>query len=323
MDLDVHVELAAEKLFSIGPLEVTNSMLTMWVIMALIILVFWLAARKGSLVPGKFQSVIEMIVEFVSNLVYSTAGKRLGRRIMPLILGLFVFIWIANLSGLLPGVGTIGYYEEEETAEVVAVEGDEATDADHSDEATTTDEADTTVAATTEEHAEDEHAEEAHSVLVPFIRPPNADLNMTLAMALIAVGTVQVAGIRAHGLGGRIKHMADPPFLFPIEVIGEGSRVVSLAARLFGNVFAGEVLLGVMFALGAALKIAILPLVFPVVFLFLEVLFGTIQALVFSLLTLIYITLAAAHDHGDEHDEANAHGHETAHAPASSSAVGD
>ncbi|MCA9848990.1 MAG: F0F1 ATP synthase subunit A, partial [Dehalococcoidia bacterium] len=171
--------------------------------------------------------------------------------------------------------------------------------------------------------AEDEHAEEAHSVLVPFIRPPNADLNMTLAMALIAVGTVQVAGIRAHGLGGRIKHMADPPFLFPIEVIGEGSRVVSLAARLFGNVFAGEVLLGVMFALGAALKIAILPLVFPVVFLFLEVLFGTIQALVFSLLTLIYITLAAAHDHGDEHDEAHAHGHETAHAPASSPAVGD
>ena len=173
MDLDVHVELAAEKLFSIGPLEVTNSMLTMWVIMALIILVFWLAARKGSLVPGKFQSVIEMIVEFVSNLVYSTAGKRLGRRIMPLILGLFVFIWIANLSGLLPGVGTIGYYEEEETAEVVAVEGDEAADADHSDEATTSEETDTTVAATTEEHAEDEHAEEAHSVLVPFIRPPN------------------------------------------------------------------------------------------------------------------------------------------------------
>ena len=123
-------------------------------------------------------------------------------------------------------------------------------------------------------------------MLVPFLRPPNADLNMTLAMALIAVGAVQVAGIRAHGLGGRIKHMADPPFLFPIEVIGELSRVVSLSARLFGNVFAGEVLLGVMFALGAALKIALLPMVFPVIFLFLEVLFGTIQALVFSLADL-------------------------------------
>ncbi|MCC6703953.1 MAG: F0F1 ATP synthase subunit A [Thermomicrobiales bacterium] len=303
MDLDVHVELAAEKLFTIGPIEVTNSMATMWVIMALIILVFWAAARKGALIPGRFQSAIEMIVDFVSNLVYGTAGRKFGGKILPIIFGLFVFIWIANLSGLLPGVGTIGYYEEEAHAEVVL-------DGDHDDEAQSS-----TVAAT-DDHAE----EEAHKVLVPFIRPPNADLNMTLAMALLAVGAVQVYGIRAHGFGGRIKHMADPPFLFPIEVIGEVSRVVSLSARLFGNVFAGEVLLGVMFALGAALKIAVLPLVFPVVFLGLELLFGTIQALVFSLLTLIYLTLAAAH-HGPEHEEG--HGHEAAHHPATSPAVGD
>jgi F-type H+-transporting ATPase subunit a len=261
-----------------------------------------------------------MIVGFISDLVYGTAGKKLGQKVLPLILGLFVFIWIANLSGLLPGVGTIGYYHEADThaEEVVAGESTDHSEADTTaagsaaDDAVEADE-DAIVAAT------DDHAEEAHKVLVPFIRPPNADLNMTLAMALLAVGAVQVAGIRAHGMGGRIKHMADPPFLFPIEVIGEVSRVVSLSARLFGNVFAGEVLLGVMFALGAALKIALLPLVFPVVFLFLELMFGTIQALVFSLLTLIYLTLAAAHGHGEEHHA----DHELSPHPAPTPAVGD
>jgi F-type H+-transporting ATPase subunit a len=308
MDLDVHVELAAETLFHIGPIPITNSMLTMWLVMAGILIVFWIAARKGSLIPGRFQSVIELVVEFVSDLVYGTAGRRLGRRILPLISALFIFIWIANLSGLLPGVGTIGTWEEPAHEEVVA-EGDTAADDEHE-----------TTTATDESHAEEE--EEHGKVLVPFFRAPNADLNMTLAMALIAVGVVQVAGIRAHGLGGRIKHMADPPFLFPIEVIGEVSRVVSLSARLFGNVFAGEVLLGVMFALGAALKIALLPIVFPVIFLFLEVLFGTIQALVFSLLTLIYITLAAAHS-SHEHEAEHAHAEATEHPPAAVPAVGD
>jgi F-type H+-transporting ATPase subunit a len=295
MDLKVHVEIAAETLFNVGPIPVTNSMVTMWGVMAILILVFWLAARKGQAIPGKFQLVIELIVDFIRNLVLSTAGPRLGRRIMPLIMGLFVFILFANLSGLLPGMGTIGKYEEhevkvEETTSGTTVEN---TTTDESHEANTT--------------ADEEHEEK---VLVPFLRAPNADINMTLAMALIAIIAVQVAGIRAHGVFGRVKHMADPPFLLPIEIIGEFSRVISLAARLFGNVFAGEVLLGVMYAFGESLKIALIPFLFPVIFLFLEVLFSSIQAIVFALLTLIYITLAAASSHG--HDEEDEH----AHAPA-------
>jgi len=128
---------------------------------------------------------------------------------------------------------------------------------------------------------------------------------------------VQIAGIRAHGVFGRIKHMANPPFLFPIEVVSELSRIISLSARLFGNVFAGEVLLGVMCAMAVAIKVAIVPLLFPVVFLFLELLFGAVQALVFALLTLIYITLASE----GEHVENEEHGHTGApatvsHAPA-------
>jgi F-type H+-transporting ATPase subunit a len=300
MDLKVHVEIAAETLFKIGPVPVTNSMATMWGVMAIIILVFWLAARKGQSVPGKFQLVIELIVDFIRNLVISTAGPRLGRRIMPLIMGLFVFILFANLSGLLPGMGTIGKYEEHEVTVEETTNGTTVENAtsDESNEAVTSDETHEGEAATTE------HEEK---VLVPYLRAPNADINMTLAMALIAIVTVQVAGIRAHGVFGRIKHMADPPFLLPIEIIGEISRVISLAARLFGNVFAGEVLLGVMVAFGESLKIALVPFFFPVIFLFLEVLFSTIQAVVFSLLTLIYITLAAASSHGHDDDEEHAH----------------
>ncbi len=338
MDLDVHVEFAAETIFHIGPIPITNSMLTMWLVMAAILLIFWLAARKGSVIPGRFQSAVEMVVEFVSDMVYGTAGRRLGRRILPLIMSLFVFILIANLSGLLPGVGTIGKWEEphettEQTAEVVdhSEEGDVAAGVETADDEAATEDEHAPASGAAEVAQGDEHpttaegdaaaeGEEHHGqVLVPFFRAPNADLNMTLAMALIAIVTVQVAGIRAHGFRGRIKHMADPPFLFPIEAIGEVSRVVSLSARLFGNVFAGEVLLGVMFALGAALKIALLPVIFPVVFLFLEVLFGAIQALVFALLVLIYITLAAADSHGHEEE----HAHEEAPQPATVPAVGD
>ncbi len=130
---------------------------------------------------------------------------------------------------------------------------------------------------------------------------------MTFALSILAFTAIQIAGVSAHGVVGRIKHMADPPFLFPIEVIGELSRILSLSARLFGNVFAGEILLGVMYAMAAAIKIAIIPLLFPVVFLGLEVLFGTIQALVFALLTLIYIMLAAAHDGDHEQEHAEEH----------------
>jgi F-type H+-transporting ATPase subunit a len=100
--------------------------------------------------------------------------------------------------------------------------------------------------------------------------------------------------------------MADPPFLFPIELISEFSRIISLSARLFGNVFAGEALLGVMYAISAKIGIVVIPVLVPVIFLFLELMFGTIQAMVFAMLTLIYIAVAAAHGHDEEHDHAHA-----------------
>ena len=211
-----------------------------------------------------------------------------------------MFIVIANYSGLLPGVGTIGIYPTEPAAaEADATHADEGAADESTAVESTAVETETAVV-----DAEEEPALETHPELVPILRPPTADLNMTLAMALVTFTTVQVMGIRAHGFRGRIKHMADPPFIFPIEVVSEFGRIISLSARLFGNVLAGEVLLGVMYALAAAAKIAIVPLLVPVVFIVLELLFGTIQALVFALLTAIYITMAAGGSHGGEHEAA-------------------
>ncbi|MBA2755455.1 MAG: F0F1 ATP synthase subunit A [Chloroflexia bacterium] len=309
--MEVHVELAAETLFNLGPIPITNSMLTMFIVMSVILLVGWLIARSAKVIPGRTQGAFEGIVEFLLSLVEATAGKRAGRRIFPLVGGLFIFIIVANYSGLLPGVGTIGYYhtEEAQAEEGVQQESEELEVPDISEGEETADQpegaanegeetgaqSDGEAVAATEEHAE----EEAHQVLVPYFRAPNADLNMTLALALLTFTVVQFAGIASHGVGGRLKHMADPPFLFPIEVVSEFSRIISLSARLFGNVFAGEVLLAVMFAMAAAIRVAVIPFVFPVIFLGLELLFGAIQALVFALLTLIYITLATAGGHDD------------------------
>lgn len=266
--MDLHVEVAPEVLGRVPipgtglELLITNSFFTMMVVMGIVLLLGMLIARRSALIPGRLQSIFELIAEFILGLIESAAPKPFARRIFPLVGGLFVFIIFANYSGLLPGVGTIWMGAEEH---------------------------------------------------IPIFRPPSADLNMTIAMALVTFVTVQFAGIRSHGVVGRIKHMAAGPLwlawlLFLIEVISEFSRIVSLSFRLFGNVFAGEVLLGVMYAIANIIKISVVGLLIPVVFLYLEVLFGFIQALVFALLTMIYIVLAAAHEEG--HDESGSHGEE-------------
>lgn len=290
--MDIHVSIAAETLFSIGPLNVTNSFLTMVIVMAVILLLGAWIARRATLKPNGYgQFIFESFVDFMLGIVENTAGKRVGRRIWPLIGGLFVFIILSNYSGLLPGVGTIGVYhvEEEEAAGKVAYVAQPNAPGP-------------AIAKEEEDHGE------AHEVLVPLFRSPSADLNMTLAMAILAIFIVQVAGIMAHGVGGRIKHMADPWWIFPLELIAEVSRIVSLSFRLFGNVFAGEVLVAVMVGIAAATWFAIATLAVPTVFLFLEVLFGFVQALVFALLTLIYLALAVA-GHDEHGNPEESHGH--------------
>jgi len=168
------------------------------------------------------------------------------------------------------------------------------------------------------------HGEE----LVPFVRPAAADLNFTLGLAIITFVVFVWWGIRINGPGGYLKELiGEPrymaPLMFPIHLISELSRLVSLSMRLFGNVFAGEVLIATMLALTTA-TVFVLPLAFfvPSIFLGLELLFGAVQAIVFALLTMTYITMAIAeHDggHEPEHDPRDDHAEPDAH-PASSPA---
>ncbi|MGH2380793.1 MAG: F0F1 ATP synthase subunit A [Candidatus Limnocylindria bacterium] len=184
-----------------------------------------------------------------------------------LILGLFLMILVANWVGLLPGVGTIGIT--------------------HVDEA-------------------------GHEAVVPIIRPASADLNFTLGLAIIAFVMFVYWGVKAHGGWGYLKElMGQPiymaPLMFPINLISEFSRLISLSMRLFGNIFAGEVLLATMLALTTAV-VFVLPLAFfvPALFLGLELLFGLVQALVFALLAMTYISVAIAEHQPGGHD--NDHG---------------
>src|SRR5215211_1069577 len=314
--MEIHISIAPETLFTVGPVHVTNSLFMMFVVMGLLLIVGGLIARNAKLVPGRWQSLFEVAAGFILDLAESTGGRSFGRRIFPLVGGIFIFLLIANYTGILPGVGTIGIYH----TEAAGREADEADLGTGTAVESTTAEGQIVETETTA--VGEEQADAPHVALVPILRAPTADLNMTLALALVTFTTVQVLGIRAHGLGGRIKHMADPPFIFPIELVSEFGRIISLSARLFGNVLAGEVLLGVMYALANVAKVAIVPLLVPVVFIVLELLFGTIQALVFALLTAIYITMAAGDSHGGEHAEAQ-HSPDEGHAvePATATRV--
>lgn len=259
----VHVEIAAEELFQLGPLIVTNSMVGALLASIVLLVIALRFARGSGIVPTRGQSLVELPIEFLAGIVRGTGGKR-WRQFAPLIFAIFLFVLTANWLSLLPGVGTIGLWEGEGT----------------------------------------------HRILVPFLRAGAADLNFTLGLALISFVSFIAFGLRANGARGYIKELlvAEPaymtPLLTPIHLISELSRVISLSMRLFGNVFAGEVLLGTMLALTTA-AVFLLPLAFvvPVVFIFLELLFGAVQALVFALLSMTYITLAIAEhrQHGDDH----------------------
>lgn len=134
---------------------------------------------------------------------------------------------------------------------------------------------------------------DGEKVFVPFLRGGAADLNMTVAIAMVSVIAAQVFGILYIGAKKHWKKYftLNPVMAFPgiIEFIGEFTKIISFSFRLFGNVFAGEVLLVVISTL--------VPLVAPVPFYLLELFVGFIQALVFALLSLVFFTVATAEEH--------------------------
>src|SRR5215210_8255001 len=111
--MEIHIAIAPETLFTVGPIRVTNSLFMMFVVMGLLLIVGGLLARNAKLVPGRWQSLFEVAAGFILDLVESTGGRSFGRSIFPLVGGIFIFLLLANYTGILPGVGTIGIYRTE------------------------------------------------------------------------------------------------------------------------------------------------------------------------------------------------------------------
>ena len=135
------------------------------------------------------------------------------------------------------------------------------------------------------------------SEATPLFRSPAADLNFTIALALISVTFANGLGVAAIGLRSRLSvffNFKNPLTFFVgiLELISEFARIISFSFRLFGNVFAGEVLLTIMAFL--------VPYVAPMPFMFMEIFVGFIQAFIFGMLTLVFISMAITDEHGEK-----------------------
>ncbi len=244
----MEISIAAEKLFSFGTFPVTNAFLIGAIVSGALMLVTRRIVEHWKEVPTGAQNVLEIIVESLLDLVESvTQDRKQALQFFPLIATIFLFVLCSNWAGLLPGLGTVGIT----------------------------------------------HGEAGHATIIPFLRSTSADLNFTLALSLIVVLTIQFTGIAAMGIVKYGKKFFISPFHKPygigtavgiLELVSEVGKTISFTFRLFGNVFAGEVLLTVMLHL--------VPYFLPLPFLFLEIFVGFIQAVVFAMLTLVFLKMA-------------------------------
>jgi F-type H+-transporting ATPase subunit a len=286
LKIDIHASLRAEEVLHLGPVAITNSNLMAWAAMLILIVFAYFAGRNPQLVPTGAQNVFEYMLELLLTVVENTAGHY-ARRAFPLIATLFLFIITANYMGMLPGVGTIMVRNAALDHEAAASGGGHVSVAE--------------AAAPAAPEAQEAGAEAHEPELVPLLRSADADVNMTLGMGLIAFFFIHASGIAVHGAKKYWTHeIANPPFLAPVKIAIECFVPVSLSMRLFGNIFGGEMLLTVM-----AFPVIALP------FMALELLFGFIQALIFTLLTLIFTSLAVYVPPG--HEGGHGEGHETTH----------
>jgi len=253
----MNISIAAEPVIKIGELVVTNSLIVAMVAMAVLTTASMWLTRSLKSVPGRVQAMTEVVIEFLLNMITGVTGdKAQTRQFFPLIATIFFFVLTVNWLGLLPGVGTVGLWSQH-------------------------------------------HGE---TVLVPLFRSTAADLNFTIVLGVISVIAAQVVGIGALGfakyskkfvdVGALVRHplkQALPTAIGLLELVLEVMKVISFAFRLFGNVFAGEVLLTIIMFL--------VPYLVPMPFLVLELFVGLIQAVVFSMLTLVFMKMATIEAH--------------------------
>ena len=272
-DAGAHAEhhtlpLKAPELFHLGKFVITNSMLVTWVVAAGLIIFAQMATRNIKAVPDGKQNFVEWLVESLYTFLGNVIGPELVKRTFWFFATTFIFILFLNWFGLIPGVGTVGWgHSNPETGSFV--------------------------------------------VERPLLRGANADLNLTFAMASVFFALWIVWAIQMNGVGGVLVHIFGPKgetsgilkvlmlgifFVVGIlEVISILFRPISLSFRLFGNIYAGEVMLESM-----AVVVPALAWLIPIPFYFLELLVGLVQALVFMLLTGVFTLLIAPHPPGPE-----------------------
>jgi F-type H+-transporting ATPase subunit a len=277
-----HIQLPPEVIFHIGNFGWTNTMTAMViadVILLIIALVVRRSVKSGHLVPTGFSGAIEALIEVLYNLTETTAGKW-TKRIFPYFAAITLLVLIANWIELVPGVDSIGLIEhslqegyalQQVTPGIVTITPPEGA-----------------------------------FTLVPYVRVLSTDLNFTVALALISVTMTQVMGVRS--LGGsyfqkffNVRGFFSRPIFGVIdfgvgilELISEISKILSFSFRLFGNIFAGSVLL---FVIGT-----LVPVFAQSIFLMLEFAVGLIQAVVFGMLTMVFMSQAVA-GHGEHAEE--------------------
>ncbi len=260
------IPIAAENIFSIGSFSVTNAYLNS-TILTLGFCVFAIFMRfTVTKIPGKLQNAFEALLEFLFRYFDQVTGDRAkSKRFLPIVGTLFLFILLSNWMGLLPGTGTIGVWQMI--------------------------------------HGERE--------LVPLLRPAASDLNLTLALAVLSVAASHLLGMFTLGffvhwnkfiqlgtIWNAVRSLKPVAILTAaiefvvglIELFSEAAKMVSLSLRLFGNIFAGEVLITVLSSLVA--------FIVPLPFMALELIVGVVQATVFSMLTLVYLSLMTTAPHG-------------------------
>lgn len=322
-----HVQLPAERLShhplftlpGVGEIYLTNTLVaTLLVDLVLLLVAFAVqravrqAVQSGNLVPRGVTGVVEAVLEAVYNITESTVGRWAGF-VFPFFATILLMVLVANWMELLPGVDSIGFLEP------VAEHGYPVREILPG------------VAGIVQPAAEEAHHEGGYA-LIPWVRVASTDLNFTVALALISVFMTQVLGFRALGVGYLGKFFRFGSLIHPIveafrpqteglsfgkrlraffgaffmglidfgvgilELISEFSKILSFSFRLFGNIFAGSVML---FVIGT-----LLPAV-QSIFLLLELFVGLIQALVFGMLTMIFMAQAVHHHGGEEHAAAH------------------
>jgi F-type H+-transporting ATPase subunit a len=326
-------EVVWEDFLGVGGLTVTNTIIGTVVADVLVLLFAFGATRNMKKIPGRLQSLFEMLTEALYNLAKSTAGHN-ARAIFPLMATIFLFLLIANWVKLVPGAESVGLMHcahdgingYPKNGIILDVDspldtGTRATEADYeacyaaSHGEAHADEGDHSEAAVAEGAGEGEAATaEAEGVrddiyaVTPFVRGAATDLNLTLGLGLLAFLAIQYFGVRALGIGYFAKFVNTPALanigkrpmgimdfaVGLLEIILELAKILSFGFRLFGNLFAGGVLLFVMSFL--------LAMMVPAAVYVLELFVGLIQAFVFAMLLLVFSSMAMQpHGHDDAH----------------------